>query len=407
MKTIKLIPLARRLEKGHCVRQCQIHRSDNGKLVHKTDLWFEIDNFIDPPDDYDCDSYILATLMDAMKEGRDIVVEGSVSEILLSNLVEYQSAWNKWLPDTYRIVDIHVDSVRRRVTPTVTGAVCAFSGGVDATFSVWRHSQKKCSYRNQEIKLCAMVHGFDIPLKSPAAFDRARKQAKEVLDTQSVRMTTIRTNCKEILQTNWEHAFSCALISALSNLKMHAGTGIIGSSEPYNSLVIPWGSSPITDHLLSSSEFNVMHDGASHTRTEKIREIAVWTIAVKNLRVCWEGDLKDKNCGHCEKCIRTALNFRLCGIEHPQCFPKPVPDQWVRRITLTNSGQISEFRMILKEAEHSNQRNSTWVRALRKNLDQTCHGSLREHAFGVLRQRLAIRTRLRAIFCNGKKIKDT
>ncbi len=59
----------------------------------------EFDSSIEPPSADDCDSYLLAVIMDAMKENRNIIVKGTVSAQLLSNLVEYQTAWNKWLPD--------------------------------------------------------------------------------------------------------------------------------------------------------------------------------------------------------------------------------------------------------------------------------------------------------------------
>ncbi len=144
-----------------------------------------------PPDDNDCDSYLLDTIMDAMSEGRDVVVRGSVSLGLLSNLIEYQSAWNKWLPETYSNIDIKVDSIRKEKLPA-SGAICAFSGGVDATFSVWRHSQRKCHYRSQKIKLCSIVHGFDIPLANETAFENACTRVKKTLDDIHIDIVPIK-----------------------------------------------------------------------------------------------------------------------------------------------------------------------------------------------------------------------
>ena len=40
---------------------------------------------------------------------------------------------------------------------------------------------------------------------------------------------------------------------------------IIGSSDWYNDLEIPWGSSTVGDYLLGSSEYTVIHDGCGHT----------------------------------------------------------------------------------------------------------------------------------------------
>ncbi len=39
--------------------------------------------------------------------------------------------------------------------------------------------------------------------------------------------------------------------------------GIIGSSNPYNALILPCGSNPITDTMLSGNNFEIIHDGAA------------------------------------------------------------------------------------------------------------------------------------------------
>ncbi|MGB7934199.1 MAG: hypothetical protein WCH04_18635 [Gammaproteobacteria bacterium] len=364
MKCIELVPLDIEVSDNLFVRRCLIRRIDGGNQIDEMELWFQFDTSIMPPEDDDCDSYLLAVFMDAMKEGRNVNVKGTVSKWLLSNLIEYQAAWNKWLPDIYSLIEISVDSVRANNNIAVSGAICAFSGGVDSTFSVWRHSQRKCHYRSQEIKLCSIVHGFDIPLADEVAFDNARKRAEKTLKDINVDIVPIRTNYKKIAKANWEHAFSCALVATLSNFKKVAGICIVGSSEPYDSLVIPWGSSPITDHLLSSDEFNVIHDGASHSRTEKVKDISEWKIGVENLRVCWEGDLKDRNCGKCEKCLRTQLNFLVTGNPIPSCFPDyKDSDISLNKVVLRNDADRSEWQQIFEFAK-KNHIEGLWVKQL-------------------------------------------
>ena len=112
--------------------------------------------------------------MEGMGEERKVVVKGSVSRKLLSNLVELQAIWDKWDPRRYSLVDIEVDHIREGAQ-RVSGAVCAFSGGVDGSFTVWRHSQSKCSYRSQKINFCSLVHGFDILLADADAFENTLK----------------------------------------------------------------------------------------------------------------------------------------------------------------------------------------------------------------------------------------
>jgi len=369
MNSIILVPEKVEGINSEQVRRCTITRMDDNVQIDQRQLWFQFSNKIVPPEDSDCDSYLLAIVMDAMAEGRSIIVKGSVSKQLLSNLVEYQSIWNKWLPDVYRLIEISVDSIREK-DEQVAGAICAFSGGVDATFSVWRHTQKKNSYRTQTINLCAFVQGFDIPLTDDNAFYSAKKRAEETLNDVGLSLESIKTNFKEVSSASWEHSFGAALVSTLSNFKSVAGTCIFGSSEPYDSLVIPWGSNPISDHLLSSDQFIVLHDGASHSRIEKVNEIAEWNKGVNNLRVCWQGDLKDRNCGQCEKCMRTKFNFIVTGNTIPSCFPESDVDGLnIDNLTITNIAVRAEWVQLLDYAKRKNIKQA-WVTQLDKIINE-------------------------------------
>ena len=161
------------IENNSIKRSCILTRVNKDKTEETTELWFTFSNKVSPPHENDCDAYLLATFMEAIRENRSIEVRGSVSKELLSNLVEYQYAWNKWLPDIYNIIDIKCDEVRE-YEQKKPGTICAFSGGVDATFSVWRHTQSKVSYRSQNISMCAIVHGFDIPIQENEQFEKAQ-----------------------------------------------------------------------------------------------------------------------------------------------------------------------------------------------------------------------------------------
>jgi len=359
---IQLVPLKHKITDNSCIRRCKIKRLNDDGINNETDLWFQFDRSISPPQDDDCDAYLLAVVMDAMKENKNIEVKGGVSRQLLSNLVEYQAIWNKWLPNIYSQIDISVDRIRTGGAK-IPGAICAFSGGIDATFSVWRHTQLKCSYRSHKINLCAIVHGFDIPLKDEIAFNNSKNKAQNTLNDIGINLKPIKTNYRNVSRVNWQHSYSCALAAALSNYKNAAGTCIIGSSEPYDSLVIPWGSSPITDHLLSSDEFVVIHDGASHSRTEKVKEISEWKTGKENLRVCWQGAYKDRNCGTCEKCVRTKLNFLAVQTSIPGCFPNSNLINDMKKVTFKNDIHRAEWRQIYEYAV-KNKIKEPWVNKL-------------------------------------------
>lgn len=344
---VQLVPVKHEITDVSCIRRCKIKRINDGKLEEETELWFELDKTVSVPEYDDCDAYLLAMLMDAMVENRRIEICGKVSKQLLSNLVEFQAAWNKCLPQQYFQVDITAEHIiDDSPSRPKNGAVCAFSGGVDATFSVWRHSQLKVSHRSQNINLCVLVHGFDIPLDNETDFISAKERSQKTLDDVGIELKSIKTNFREISKVDWLESFCCALVATLSNFKNDAGTCIIGSCEPYDHLVFPLGSSPITDYLLSSNEFSVMHDGASHNRTDKVKVISEWQAGLEHLRVCWKGDLKDRNCGVCEKCVRTQLNFLAVNAPIPSSFPESNIIDNLKQVKINNDAVMAEWRQL-------------------------------------------------------------
>lgn len=88
---------------------------------------------------------------------------------------------------------------------------------------------------------------------------------------------------------------------------------IIPSTHDYGSL-IPWGSHPLTDQLLSATHLRVVHDGAGFGRVEKTKLVASYQEFLDTMHVCWL-DLELGNCSRCEKCIRTMLTLDLLGLK--------------------------------------------------------------------------------------------
>ena len=369
MKTLHIIPHpVTACEDNMLQRSCTLSYRDGSTIEHEDILWFRFPDSITAPDDHDADSYLIAALFVAMESKRKLIINGQITKTLLVNLTEMMYAWQSWLPNTYRVIEIEADTIVERASqqsPDIFNkTLSAFSGGVDATFTVWAHTQKKLGALSREITSSVLVHGFDIPLKDEQAFQNAYTRSQTTLDSLQIKLIPLKTNFREVITTNWEHTCAAALAAACSNLKSIAGHLLIGSSEPYNALFIPWGSSPITDHLLSSDAFKIIHDGAAFTRTDKIRHIAEWPEGLKNLRVCWVGEHKDKNCGQCEKCVRTALNFKAHNLPVPDCFDDRTFDSrkimGIRRIS--DLGQ-NEWRSTYRVAKE-NGLNEPWMQTL-------------------------------------------
>jgi len=311
-------------------------------------MWFLYPSEVTLPADDDADAYALAALLPAMMARADLIIQGSVSHELLANLTELQLAWHKWCPSLYHLVNMQAHTVRETES-RMSGAVVAFSGGVDAQFTAYRHAKERAGYVTQNLLAGVFVHGFDIPLSDTNGFIGAARMANEVLNDLGLRLFPVKTNLRGLWDINWEHYCGTAISSVLCGLKKYAGTGLIGSGEPYDSLVFPWGSNPISDTLCSSGDFRILHDGAGFSRSEKIRDISKWSYGTARLRVCWAGELNDRNCGCCEKCVRTRLNFIIAGVNSPDCFSGELNRHYLSSIVLRSEAAKAEWRLIRDE----------------------------------------------------------
>lgn len=347
-------------------RACVIERTGCAKN-ERNRLYFDIPSAIPAIADDDGEPFLTALVMAAMAEKRDVMVSGRVSATLLANLEEYCAAWNCWLPREFTKVSIDAAVVEQYspVPAELFGAAIApFSGGADSSFTVWQHVSDRTSHRSLSIKCCAMVRGFDIPYANTGEYWRAFHKAAETLTSVGIRLVPIATNFRDISRLNWGYVFAAAMMACLHFLKRIGHKALIPSGEPYNYLLYPWGSTPMTDHLLSSDSLQAVHDGAAFSRTEKVAAIARWPDACNNLRVCWEGASKDRNCGVCEKCVRTHLNFRANGLKVPDSLGAPVKNSSIRRVRLANETIRTEFRQIYDVVKKNNI-NDGWVWSLR------------------------------------------
>jgi hypothetical protein len=307
------------------------------------------------------DGLILLPLYKAMRAGGALHVEGDVSPSLLTNLEEFQKVMACWHRGRFRQVEIVPE--REAEQPSAKGgALVAFSSGVDSCFTVFRHATGQARRRNQTLRAGVMVHGFDIPIEEEQGFEAAADKAEAMLATLGLPLVRMATNVQRV-EHAWDDVAGAAIASCLHLLQPNGGPGLIAGSEPYQFLgVWRWGSHPLSDPLLSSEAFPIVHDGGGYARPEKIDVITQWPAAIRHLRVCWAGQQRDGNCGRCEKCIRTILMFRVGGHGVPECFPADVTDRQIRSLRQIGKGDLPSWRQLLDAVEERGQTGS-WVRA--------------------------------------------
>ena len=285
------------------------------------DIWFKL-----PKEHMDAvtsraDPFIIASVFAAADTGSTLKVSGApASPSLLRNLGEFQQVRRAWYGAD--IAPIECETLPEEPRGDAP-AIAAFSGGVDSAFTIYRHNRDRERPDRQRVTAALFVQGFDIPLDDQVGFHGAFERAARMLDGLGVTLIPMQTNVRTMCP-DWEHMHAAAVAAALTVLSGHFATGLIAASATYRLPLIPWGSNPLSDPMLGSRRFAIVHDGAASSRLEKVRALSEWP-AAKELRFCFRRTPADANCGQCLKCILTALEFKCVGVE-PECFDAPISD---------------------------------------------------------------------------------
>jgi len=329
-------------------------------------LWFRAPSRLRRALTPSADPFLLGVLFRAMATGTPLRVHGSVSPSLLDGLVEFQRAWSCWRPGTYRVVGIEADEEREEPPAEGDEVLMPFSGGVDSAFTAWRCRRGDAELRRPRLAAGLMIHGFDIPLEDAAGFAGAARGSGAMLSSLGMELVPLATNFRE-QPGDWEDAHGTALAACLTLLKGRFRSALVASSYPYSALILPYGSNPVTDPLLSSDSFRIRHDGADVAKVEKVKAIAPWPEARRNLRVCWEGAAHDRNCGRCQKCVWTLLVFRMIGAGLPGCFDRDIGDGEIARFRYLDEGACASMRRLVARAKADGV-SASWLSALERSI---------------------------------------
>jgi hypothetical protein len=259
----------------------------------------------------------------AIHVGEALRLPASVDLELLRNVHELMRVWHSWYPQL-RPVPIEAETAGHRADTTAAATASMFSGGVDAWFTLLTNNGPSGVPGARPIDDLLCVWGFDVPLDRPDEYRAMHDTLTAAVDGLSASLVSIATN---LHQTRWWRladwgrvAHGCALASIAHALERRYSRLLIPSTHRYND-PIPWGSHPLTDHLMSSSTLQVIHDGAGFSRVEKTAYISDSPAAMGSLQVCWESN-RFQNCGKCSKCYRTmATLYLLAKLDRCARFP--------------------------------------------------------------------------------------
>jgi|GEM_PF-712823 len=333
-------------------------------------IWFRFPRASEPRLTRRADPFVLATVVHLLGRVDRLHVHGAVSDGLFANLADFRDAFASFQKQPLSPISFSADEI---VAPAARGpefgGITAFSGGVDSCFSAFRHTPLSTLTPKRPLRAALMMHGFDIPLADDAIFQRAAERSRRMIDETGLSFFTGATNLRE-LPVPWEKTFAAAVAASLSFFQPAYSFGLVPSCHDWTHAHFENGSNPVTDPLLSSASYQIIHDGTRFGRIAKLRHLAEWPTALREVRVCWQGHQLDRNCCRCEKCLRTILMLRVAGVTDAPAFPEPLDLRAVENVVIRSKGGLDEFDYLLSEARRAGLREA-WIRpaenALRRN----------------------------------------
>lgn len=286
------------------------------------DYWFDLPADLEDElaDDENGWAVLMLPLACYFKE--PLHLEGPVDRLLLDNLKGVQQIWCAWYKELAE-VPIHAAKVRDAdriaiVAETEKRTISCFSGGIDSFFTLIRHDTEALGDGTTTIDDLLSVAGFNSQMDD---FDQMWADLGPAAERFGRRLIPVLTNvrygaqptatCYSVEKYMVGYAHMAILAGIVHLLGKRYREFLIPASHHYANLM-PYGSHPLTDHLLSSARLSVVHDGASFTRIERTEVIAQSDEALKVLHVCFQ-DFGEGNCSQCQKCVRTMAALDILG----------------------------------------------------------------------------------------------
>jgi hypothetical protein len=301
------------------------------------------------------DSFICGHVQWAAMLGQDLVVHGPMSRGGLFNIGQLLEIRHALSPERYpRAIAVVPDRVVAAPRPAGDPgtAIAALSGGLDSTFTAVRHARRLAGEASHRIGALVMVLGFDVPLTRAERFDEMRRRAEPLARWLDLPLHVVVTNAMHLGGRAWPQSALPLFGSVLVNFAAEHAIGLASAGAPYGTPRFGISHPPMLDALASNEWFTLVSDGGGYGRADKIEALAPFPEALAALKVCWQGSDPARNCGRCEKCVMTRLNFLAAGIPDPPCFDEPLELAHIAALPMPSLDRVRDlYRTCWNELE--------------------------------------------------------
>lgn len=236
----------------------------------------------------------------AMHEGFDIEFDGPVADDTLENARLFARTWELWQPSRFR--EVRIERRGPAPDPRPVGRrpeLVLFSAGVDSTTMLLRRGVRP------ERGTAVTVHGMDYSPTNETGFAALLDQSAAFLERQNYDRVTLRSNAIRVAVGH--HAWGLALAGHAFLFADLFEKALLAADEPWeiDMMIHPWGLNHASNRLLRGGGFVLDRIMDDLSRSQKLAILAADPMALRAISFCRRRDLRPRNCGACQKCVRT------------------------------------------------------------------------------------------------------
>ena len=259
----------------------------------------------------------------AMALGEDMQVQGNLSPKYAFHADRYQRMRCLSNPGLFRRIEIRAETYRTPPAPsTERGSAVMFSAGVDSFDVLYDHLPTQMALGDYQLTHGIFLFHFDQRSHERAHYLEALIVYQRLFADLGLNLISADYNLKTFYPESkvstkiWHNLTHGA---GLMSVGLLLGAGLkrmyLAASDTPNGL-IDYGTSALTDHMMSSEHFEFVHEGFDRDRPQKIIRLVQLPMTYDTLRVCWWSPKGVQNCGRCHKCVRTMTTLAILDKLH-------------------------------------------------------------------------------------------
>lgn len=311
-------------------------------------------------------AFMVGTAMAAMWNGEPrMEIEGGVDPQLNARLSMALRLMSHWHKSPLRPVVVLAPAVAHPLPDVAQSTTALFlSGGVDSLAALYWNTRQYPMGDPRRVGVAFFVHGLDVgdPNKRdrPDVWELGIRKLSALCQELGVELVTIKVNLRNLAKSwqfyaKWQFASLLSAIAHTASSRIHRC--IITPDNVLEYIEHPHGSHPWLNSYFGADFLEIITgDMEQFSRLERIRLLTQWPGALDSLRVCWDtGAIPNGhlNCGRCAKCIRTMLEFLVCGqLTHTQAFPRnAVTPDMLKSVHIRSNVEVEYFVELISPLE--------------------------------------------------------